>query len=73
MRITQAQGSPCIGDGPVKVTVEDCPEGGVIEWFVDRKPNGAADPTITDIGDGEYEIEASVKGAYILRADCCGT
>lgn len=72
MRITAPAGSGCIGDEPVIVTVEDCDDPENVVWTVKYPPGNEPQPTITPIGNGQYEVSAPVAGSYVIEAECCG-
>lgn len=57
-----------IGEEPVTILVEECPDVEALQWHVKRKPPGASDPTIAPVGDGEFEVTATTKGAYVIEA-----
>lgn len=71
MKISEPLGSPCIGDGPVCVTVTDCDNPESVTWEIKHKPEGAPDPVIFYSGDGVYEITAQIAGSYVIEGECC--
>lgn len=70
----KASGTGCVNrDDPKIIHVGNCenPEDAVITC--DLKPTGAPDPVVTYIGNGKFEVRASVSGAYDFEVECCGT
>ena len=59
-----------MGEGPIQFRF-DCPSGDPT-WTWERKPEGAADPQIVDMGDGLYSVDLPAAGDWLLEGQCCG-
>lgn len=67
-------GSGCINDpdGSITLVITECadPDNVTIEFT--QKPEGAADPVITAMGNGQYQLQGSAAGACLAQVTCNG-
>lgn len=72
MKISVPYGSGCLGaQNATRIIVSDCADPDNVTWSFTNKPEGAPDPVITALGDGQYDVHSDLAGAFLLVGECC--